>query len=119
MSPTAVQPPLLALLPAPEPDRVTLTKRLRDLDRQRDKATRHAMTPDVTADLRETVEAITARLRTHPDLPLTAALYTLGRRMYVAGRMDQAADDQLAREQADRLAAAAITQTLDLIQDAS
>lgn len=111
-----MQSPILALVPDTRTaDIIKLPKRLRDLDRQRDSAARHAMTPDVIADLREAVDQVIARLKRHPELPLHAALYAFGRHMYVAGRIDEAADDATARAQADVLADAALAQVVDLV----
>lgn len=117
MSP-AVQSPILALVPDTRTaDVIKLPKRLRDLDRQRDSAARRAMTPDVIADLREAVDQVIARLKRHPELPLHAALYAFGRHMYVAGRIDEAADQQTAAEQTDALAQATVHQLADLIAE--
>jgi hypothetical protein len=99
---------------APTGTLIRLPERTAALDEARDRATEAALTPDVIADLRETVDKILRRLAHNPDTPLRALFYDLGRHMYVAGRMDQGADDAKAREQADILAAAALKQIDEL-----
>lgn len=112
---TATQSPILVLVPQLPGDLVTLPARTRDLDKQRDAATEKALAPDVVADLRESVDKALRRLAAHPDTPLRAVLYDIGRHMYVAGRMDQAADEATGRAQADALADAALAQVVDLV----
>jgi hypothetical protein len=93
---------------------IHLPERIAELDEARDRATEKALTPDVTADMRETVTKILARLAGNPDTPLRALFYDLGRHMYIAGRMDQSADDEKALAQADTLAAATLKQVDEL-----
>ncbi|HZP54625.1 hypothetical protein [Actinocrinis sp.] len=112
--PTATQPPLLALVPPHRAEATVLPARLRDLDRARDKATTQALAPDVAADMREAAAKALERLANRPGTPLLAVLLDLMRKAYVNGRMDQAADDQLARAQTDALADATLAQVIQL-----
>jgi len=110
----AVQPPILTLVPNTGTDKIELPQRIRELDEQRDRATEKALTPDVAADLRDNVTRLLNKLARNPG-DLQGLLYDLGRHMYVAGRMDQAADDADARKQADTLAEAALAQVVQLV----
>jgi len=112
--PTATQSPILTLVPPHRGEVTDLPQRTRDLDRARDKATTQALSPDVAADMREAAAKALERLANRPGTPLLAILLDLMRKAYVNGRMDQAADDQLAVTQADTLANATLAQVIHL-----
>lgn len=98
----------------PTGDTIALPARVRELDKARDRATEKALSPDVADDLRENVAKLLGKLAKNPG-DLQGLLYDFGRHMYVAGRMDQVGDDQLARTQTDALADAAMAQVLQLV----
>lgn len=119
MSPTATQPVLMTLVRGEgRPDTIELPRRERDLKAQRAAARTAARDPEIQADIREHVTQLAARLA-RQSKDQARLLAEFAQAMYVHGRVDQAADDTLAREQTDRLAQAVITQTLGLLQDAS
>jgi len=112
--PTATQPPILTLVPAPTADITTLPARNKALDKRREQAADKATAPDVTADLTDNITKLLTKLARNPrDLP--GLLHDFGRAMYVQGRLDQADDDQLALAQADTLADAALAQVVRLV----
>lgn len=108
------QPPILMLVHSQTADIIELPQRQADLDALRDLARDKALAPDVAQEIAENTAKLLAKLARNPG-DLRGLLYDYGRAMYVHGRMDQAADDTAAREQADTLAQATITQLAEVI----
>jgi hypothetical protein len=105
----------LVLITDSAPAPVSLPDRTAELDRARERAIERALTADVVADLREAVAGLLARLAKHPG-DLQGLLFDLGRKMYVSGRMDQQADDDLARNQTAALLNTTLARVVQLAE---
>ena len=100
---------------ATSPAAIRLPDRHADLDQARDHAIEAALQGDVVADMREAAATLLARLARRPG-DLQGLLMDYGRRMYVAGRMDQRDDDQLGRAQTRAMSDAAMAQVVQLAE---
>jgi hypothetical protein len=105
----------LMLVTDDTPAPVNLPDRTAQLDRARERAIERALTGDVVADLREAVDTLLTRLARHPG-DLQGLLFDLGRKMYVSGRMDQQADDNLARSQTAALLNSTLARVVQLAE---
>lgn len=116
MSP-AVQPPILAPVPAPRPAQViALPDRAKQLRARRAAALAAARDPQITGDLNDTADQAAAEIAANPKV-MRAILRRLALGCYAQGRVDQIDEDASANAQADTLAKATVRQLDQIITE--